>query len=142
MAGSIVDEIVLFETYWFNNWAPTGWGPNGWMDEEVTGTTDYDPNVWRDMAAGYLTTPTGVTPYDGTYSAIYDTGLLSPNGASARLYTPALDLASYGGSIVTLKFMIYMSNYGSTYTDSLDVQVSTDGSTWTTVDSINTYDAL
>ena len=141
MFGDITDEVVLFENYWFDDWWPTNWGPNGWMEEEVTGTTDADPNIWRAADDTYSTTPTNIDPYAGDYMAIYDTGLLYPHGASCRLYTPAMDWNAYGATVLTLKFMIHISNYGSSYTDHCDVQVSTDGTTWDTLESINTYDA-
>jgi hypothetical protein len=100
-----------------------------------------DPNEWRVAQAGYSTTPTGITPYEGSNMAIYDTGLLSPSGSLARLYCPtAIDLTTISGPI-ELNFWMYLSSYSSSYTDSVTVQVSTDGTTWDDIANIRAYDA-
>jgi hypothetical protein len=140
MAGDITDETVLFENYWFDDVIPDNWGPNGWMQDDVVNVGDVDPNIWRGADATYSTTP-AFDPYAGTYMAIYDTGLLYPQGSQARLYCPnPIDLTGETGPI-NLEFMLHMNNYGSSYTDSIAVQVSLDATNWTTETTINTYDA-
>jgi len=118
----------------------SGFPPAGWFQEDVVNMeSGSDPNIWRAMDDTYATNP-AVDPYNGDYCAIYDTGKLYPQGSMARLSTPAIDFASQGASLFNLKFMMYLSNYGSTYTDHIWVQVSTDNVSWTNITQINSYD--
>ena len=69
----------------------------------------------------------------------YDSFSIS-SGNSARLYTPALDLAAYGASLYEVAFMMHHDTGYSSSDDRVEIQVSNDASTWTTVGSVSRYD--
>ena len=118
---------------------PAGWG----MDDIINmdSTIPPDPNIWRGATEAYSTTPTNVDPFSGDDMAIYDTGLLYPQGSEARLYTPAIPIFSPGAGIYRLEFMLHRNTYSSTASSDLVVEYSGDGLTWSDMETISIYDS-
>ena len=132
-----VDEFVLDGwTEGFEGTSGSGFPPAGWTHEIVTGT-DTD-NEW-DISDGTSSHPSGVIPHGGTYMTQYDSYFIY-GGESARLYSYAMDFLAEGGTTYTLRFWM---NHDTGYTsndDRVEIQGSTDGSTWTTLDTLSRYD--
>jgi hypothetical protein len=69
----------------------------------------------------------------------YDSYFIS-SGNSARLYTPAIDLLAYGATNYEVEFMMHHDTGYSSSDDRVEVQVSNDAATWTTVGSVSRHD--
>jgi len=119
-------------TQGFEGTPAVGWPPAGWTMQVVSGT-DID-NYWKIQDP--TTYPSGVIPTSGAYMAEYDVYIIS-SGNSARLYTPALNFGP--GTACTLYFNMYRCDDYPTYNDNVQVQVSTNGATWTTLATYTTY---
>jgi hypothetical protein len=133
-----VTDALYYEEFYR---PPTGFPPTGWTNTMVFdgAPSDPDPHVWQGAMADYSTTP-HCDPFEGDSMAIFDTGLLYPQGTTARLATGAIAIPS-GLPEYYLSFYLYLSNYGSYYTDRVDVEISPDGTTWTVMETISTYDS-
>jgi|GEM_PF-4507975 len=108
----------------FNN----GFESGGWYAQLITGST----------AAWYYATnsayPSGITPYSGTYMAVFNSYDAS-SGEQSRLYSDAAFAISSSYDSVTLSFWIY---HDAIYTnaDTLQPQISIDGgSSWANLGS-------
>jgi len=115
----------------FKVWSPDDW--DIWSQEVVMGT---DPdNAWYNLESG--TSPT-CTPHGGSRMAQYKAYSIS-SGNSARLFTASsYDVSS--ASTLKMKFWMYHDTGYSSSDDRVQVQVSTDGSTWVNVgDPISRY---
>ncbi len=108
--------------------------PPGWTETIV-----YDPGTdpdWSQETAG--TYPT-ISPHSGAYMAKFNSFNTGASG-SARLWTSALDLSTYAAPQVVF-WMSHDTGYSGN-ADRLQIQVSTDGVTWTDVgDPVLRYDA-
>ncbi|MEO0075126.1 MAG: kelch repeat-containing protein [candidate division WOR-3 bacterium] len=108
----------------------TTFPPAGW--QAVIGSGTYN---WQRSTAG--TYPT-CTPYEGEGMATYQSWYAS-SGSNARLITPSLNITS--PTLCTLKFwMMHDPGYSSS-ADQIQVQTSTNGTTWNTVETFNRYAA-
>ena len=128
--------ITTYSTTFNENWIPTNWGPAGWQQVVVSGT---DPdNEWDVVTTS--TYPSGVIPHGETHMAQYDSYYIS-SGNSARLFLPdPVDFSSIGTSAIQAKMWMYHDpGYSTPPYDRVEVQVSLDGSTWTTVGSVDRY---
>ncbi|MEO0075127.1 MAG: T9SS type A sorting domain-containing protein, partial [candidate division WOR-3 bacterium] len=88
---------------------------------------------WQRSTAG--TYPT-CTPYEGEGMATYQSWYAS-SGSNARLISPAITITS--PTICTLKFWMMHDPGYSTSADQIQVQISPDGTTWTTIATFNRY---
>jgi len=128
-------EATVYYSYNFDQWTlPIGWPPAGWTHQVVSGT-DTD-NYWK-IYPGDGTNPTGVVPTSLPYMVEYDVMIIS-TGNSARLYTPSLAFSGIGHQ---LSFNMYHDDDYTTKLDRVEIQVSTDGSTWTTISTFYTWAA-
>ena len=105
---------------------------SGWAQKTVSGST----GSWSLATSG--THPT-CSPHGGSYMAMFNSYSAS-SGAQTRLYRSSGFAVSSSYSKVTLTFYMYHDTGYSTSADKIQPQVSTDGSTWTSVGSaINRY---
>jgi hypothetical protein len=84
--------------------------------------------------------PSGVIPHGDTHMAQYDSYFIS-SGNSARLYLPnPVDFSSIGSSAIQATMWMYHdTGYSTPPYDRVEVQVSLDGTIWTTVGSVDRY---
>jgi hypothetical protein len=107
--------------------------------EEVVSVGD-PQNYWEGHDAANYMYP-DFDPIEGLLCAAYDCGANSPNGGSSRLISPAIDFT--GKEVLTLSGMFHKRGYGGTsQVGNIDIQISTDNITWTTVGNIDLYDAV
>ena len=117
---------------------PENFPPTGWTVEVALDVGDAD-NYWKGKDLTVAASPQ-FPAYEGDVCAFYDCGINSPNGGQSRMYTPAISLV--GSTVVDAVFYVLMRSYGgSGQCGNIIVQASTDGTTWTTLDTINLYDA-
>jgi uncharacterized repeat protein (TIGR01451 family) len=106
--------------------------PAGWA-QVIVNDPGTDP-VWTRETVG--TSPT-INPHSGAAMVKFNS-YNAPALASARLYTPALDLST--AQMPALRF--WMSYYSSATNDRITIQASTDGGTnWTDLTTFARYDA-
>ena len=140
--GTLVEATTVLSEAFDEIIPESGFPPAGWgMDDVINMESGADPNIWKGATADYSTTPTNVDPYSGDDMAIYDTGLLYPQGSEARLYTPAIPVYSPGAGIYRLEFMLHRNTYSSTAVSDLVVQYSGNGVTWYNMETISIYDS-
>jgi hypothetical protein len=137
-----IDKITPPTTVWsygFEDWTIEGFTHPGWTNELVVGT---DPDCyWQGHDEFHYIYP-DADPYEGTVCALVDTGYVTNYGQTRAWYNTPFDFQSMGGAVYTLYGMFHKRSYGGTsQAGQIDVQLSTDGSTWTTVGSIDMYDA-
>jgi len=119
-----VASYLLFEKFNLMAFPPIGWQAN-----IISGTYN-----WQRFSAG--TFPT-CTPYEGSAMTGYNSYSAS-GGSEARLISPAIVLGS-APRLCTLKFwMVHDPGYGSA-PDSVKIQISPDGTSFTQVASIARY---
>ena len=106
--------------------------PAGWALEQVTGTT---------LGVNFVTTstyPTISAAYDGTKFVQYNSYNIS--SGSTRLKRTAA-VSTTNKSFVMVDFAWYEDGGYATSADKVDVQWSTNGTTWTTAATFNRYNA-
>lgn len=108
----------------FEGFEGTTFPPAGWDTTTVVGTTTYG---WSRVTSG--TYPT-CTPHTGAAMAKFYS-FLAPQGAQKRLITPFISI----GAGQNLSFWMTLSNGYPTDQDSLFIDVTTNGTTWTAIDS-------
>jgi M6 family metalloprotease-like protein len=102
-------------------------GTTGWSTALVSGTS----GAWSIVSSG---TDPAVSPHGGSAMVKFNSYDAS-SGNRARLYrSTGLSLSNLFNT-VTLSFWMYHDTGWPTYKDQIQVQVSTDGSTWTNVGS-------
>jgi hypothetical protein len=107
--------------------------PAGWALEQVTGTT---------LGVNFVTTstyPTISAAYDGTKFVQYNSYNIS--SGSTRLKRTAA-VSTTNKSFVMVDFAWYEDGGYATSADKVDVQWSTNGTTWTTAATFNRYNAV
>ncbi len=105
----------------------------GWAQVDTSGTA----GTWSQVTSG--TYPT-CSRHGGTYMAKFNS-YNAASGSQTRYYRTSGFAVSSIYSAVTLTFWMYHDTGYSTYADKIQVQVSTNGSTWTNVGTaINRYD--
>ena len=104
-----------------------GFESGGWSFANVSGTTGY----WTLAASG---THPSVSPHGGSKLAVFNS-YTAAAGVQKRMYraTGFAVASSYG--TVTLKYWMYHDTAYSSSADKVQVQVSTNGTTWTNVGS-------
>jgi len=106
----------------------------GWAQTDTSGTA----GTWSLVTSG--TYPT-CSVHGGSYMAMFNS-YTSANGSATRYYRTSGFAVAGTYTTVTLKFYMYHDTGYSTDADSVQVQVSTNGTTWTSVGSaINRYSA-
>ncbi len=109
-----------------------GFEGTGWYVVDTSGTA----GSWT--IATSSTYPTA-SPHGGTKFAKFNSYTAS-SGSQTRIYRNAGFAVSSSYASVTLKFWMYHDTGYSTYADKVQVQVSTNGSTWTNVGAaVNRY---
>ncbi len=98
----------------------TTFPPTNWTAVALVGTT-YN---WVRSTSG---TNPSATPHNGSAGMVYYNSYSSPSGNQARLSTPVLNLTTLTNPV--LQFWMYHSTIGSTYADSVYVDLSLDGGT-------------
>ncbi|UCD93435.1 MAG: choice-of-anchor J domain-containing protein [Candidatus Zixiibacteriota bacterium] len=126
-------NLGLFEG--FEGTPSSGFPPAGWTHQVVSGT---DPDNEWDVSYGTSTHPSGVIPHGGSFMAQYDAYFISA-GNRARLYTSPMNFAAHGGEFRLRFWMNHDTGYSNS-DDRIEIQVSLDGSSWTTVDTFSRYD--
>jgi len=102
-------------------------GATGWAAELVSGTS----GEWSIISSG---TDPVASPHGGSAMVKFNSNDAS-SGSQTRLYrSTGLSLSNLYNS-VTLSFWMYHDTDGASYKDQIQVQVSTDGITWTNVGS-------
>jgi hypothetical protein len=104
-----------------------GFENGGWSSAQVSGTQ----GAWTIVSAG---TYPSASPHSGTKMADFNSWT-SASGSKTRLYRPSGFAVASTYSTVTLSFWMYHDTQYSSYNDQIQVQVSTNGSTWTNVGS-------
>ena len=102
-----------------------GFESGGWSFADVSGTTGY----WTLGASG--THPTA-SPHGGTKLAAFNSYTAS-SGVQKRMYRATGFAVATSYTTVTLRFWMYHDTAYSTSADRVQVQVSTNGTTWTNV---------
>jgi hypothetical protein len=114
------------------SWENGGSVPTGWQSNVVSGT-----NI-----LSFVTTssyPAGFTAFDGTYFVKFDSW--TTNGGVIRLkMTTPISTVNY--SNVKVDFAWLESSDYATANDNVQVQYSTDGTTWTTAGTFPRYNAV
>jgi hypothetical protein len=129
--GFAQQTVLLAESF------ETGSGatpPAGWALQQVSGTT---------LGVNFVTSSTNPTisaAYDGTKFVNYNSYNIS-SGQSTRLRNTTA-MSTVNKSFVMIEFAWYEDPGYSTYADKVDVQWSTNGTTWTTAATYNRYNAV
>jgi hypothetical protein len=109
-----------------------GFESTGWSSAQVSGTA----GAWTLAASG--THPTQA-PHGGAKLGVFNS-YTSASGSQTRLYRTTGFAVGASYTSVTLKFWMYHETGYSTYADKVQVQVSTNGTTWTNVGTaVNRY---
>ncbi|MFI5166102.1 MAG: protease pro-enzyme activation domain-containing protein [Thermoanaerobaculales bacterium] len=98
---------------------------SGWASAQVSGTA----GAWSLVTSG--TYPT-CSPHGGSYMAKFNS-YNSASGSQTRYYRTSGFAVSSSYTTVSLKFYMYHDTGYSTYADKVQVQVSTNGTSWTNV---------
>lgn len=126
-SGTWAQSTLLTESYENGGSVPTGWAVTN-----VSGT-----NI-----LSFVTTssyPSGFTAYDGSYFVKFNSW--TTNGGVIRLaQTTPISTVNY--SSVKVDFAWLESTAYSTSNDRVDVQFSTNGTTWTTAGTVSRYNAV
>jgi hypothetical protein len=105
---------------------------SGWASAQVSGTA----GSWTRKTSG---SHPSASPHGGSYLADFNS-YTARSGNQTRYYRTSGFAVSSGYSTVSLSFWMYHDTGYSSYADKVQVQVSTNGSTWTNVGSaINRY---
>jgi hypothetical protein len=107
-----------FKFYYPDDWVTWDW-------EQVTGSST--GNQFQNLESSTLPT---ATPYEGTRMACYN-AYNALTGEQARLYSMPYDVSA--AVTLKLKFAMFHGIDYPTVADSIQVQVSTDGTTWTNI---------
>ena len=108
--------------------------PAGWT-ETIVFDPGTDPDWTRESVGTYPT----INPHSGSYMAKFNSFSTGSDG-SARLWTGALNLSGYATPQIVF-WMSHDTGY-SANADRLQIQVSTDGTTWVNAGApVNRYDA-
>ncbi|HCB63205.1 MAG TPA: hypothetical protein DHV29_01740 [Bacteroidales bacterium] len=130
--ANVPSTATIFSESFENGGAiPIGWTSELDVDGNATSATFY-----------YVTTssyPNSFTAYDGTYFVRFNSFSVS-NGNSARLISAPV--STVGKTGLDLSFAWTVDDGYSAATDSLAVQYSTDGTTWSTFMEVLRYDTL
>ena len=121
-------QVTLLTESWENG----GTIPAGWATEQVSGTSG---------AITFVTTsshPTGITAYDGSYFTRFNSWTASTGNSTRLKRTTAISTVGY--SNVAMDFAWYQEP-GYSNNDHVDIQWSTDGTTWTTAGTFSRYSA-
>ena len=111
-----------------------GFESGGWSFADVSGTTGY----WTLGASG---THPSVSPHGGTKLAVFNS-YTAASGVQKRMYRAAGIAVASTYTAVTLKFWMYHDTAYSSSGDKVQAQVSTNGTTWTSVGSaVSRYSA-
>jgi hypothetical protein len=126
-------------SYGFEDWTIAGYTHPGWTNVRTVGV---DPQCyWEGHGIGNSIYPS-VTVYGGSVCALVDTGYITNYGQTRVSRDTSFDFQAMGGAVYTLKGMFHKRGYGgSGQAGEIKVQMSTDGSTWTTAGTIDMYDA-
>ncbi|MGV8040272.1 MAG: S8 family serine peptidase [Thermoanaerobaculaceae bacterium] len=117
-------EITLFSD---------GFESTGWSVVDTSGTA----GNWKFPSSG---THPSVSPHGGTKLALFNSYTAS-SGNQTRVYRTSGFAVGSSYTTVTLKFWMYHDTGYSSYADRVQPQVSTNGTTWTSVGSaVNRYD--
>jgi hypothetical protein len=130
-ATQVNAQVTLF-TESFESAAVGQTPPAGWATDVVVGSN----YTWFQSAGTWPTT----TPYDGVRMVEFQSFNASTGYQNRLKRTTALSTVGY--SNVGIDFQWYEDPGYSGNADKVDVQWSTDGSTWTTVGSFNRYNAV
>ena len=106
--------------------------PAGWATETVSGSCP----ITFDMTSAH---PTGFTAYDGSYMARFQSWSYSTGVTRLKMTTP---ISTVGYTNVSVGFAWLESSSYSSNDDRVEVQWSTDGSTWQTAETILRYNAV
>jgi len=113
--GQVIDES--FET----------WPPTGWTIDPSSGSGSWQQNDGSSYGPG--------SAYDGSYAAMFDNYNYS-SGTTGSMITPTFDVSSVTNPMLSF---YWWNNDGSSNPATLDVYSSTDGTTWTLIETIDTY---
>jgi len=100
---------------------------SGWASAQVSGTA----GAWSLKTSG---THPSASPHGGSYLADFNS-YTSASGSQTRYYRTSGFAVGSSYSTVTLTFWMYHDTGYSTYADKVQAQVSTNGTTWTSVGS-------
>jgi len=105
---------------------------SGWASAQVSGTA----GAWSLKTSGSYPT---ASPHGGSYLADFNS-YTSASGSQTRYYRTAGFAVASSYTTVTLTFWMYHDTGYSTYADKVQAQVSTNGTTWTSVGTaVNRY---
>ena len=105
----------------------------GWAIVDTSGTA----GNWTYVTSGTLPT---ASPHGGSYLASFNS-YTAASGSQTRLYRTSGFAIPSSASTATLTFWMYHDTGYSTYLDKVQLQVSTNGTTWTNVGTaVNRYD--
>ncbi len=138
MIGQFAPPVIVW-SYGFEDWTVEGFTHPGWTNERLVGT---DPDCyWQGHDSVHYIYP-DADPYEGSVCALVDTGMITNYGETRAYMNTPFDFSSYGADALVLSGMFHKRAYGGTaQAGEIQVQVSLDGSTWTTAGTIDMYDA-
>jgi hypothetical protein len=112
---------------WSESYDSTTFPPTGWAKLDVSGTA----GDWlRSTATHY---PSGGTTHSGAGLAYFNS-FSSSSGSTTRLYTSSPTAIPSGVPAASVILWMYHDTGYSTYTtEGIDVQISTNGTSWTTI---------
>jgi hypothetical protein len=123
------ESITLFD-YSFEDW--TASTTPGWTCTMLTGTKN-----WAGKGTGGSPSR---APHTGVWQAWYNSYSASSGYEARAAYNTAFNLAATGKPVITLKFWMYHDTGYSNNNEYVAAEVSTDGSTWTSMGSVFRYD--
>ncbi|MBS4016246.1 MAG: T9SS type A sorting domain-containing protein [Candidatus Latescibacteria bacterium] len=123
--SKVTNVIMLMINEGFND---PSFPPSGWQAQIVNGSYN-----WQWTSSG---TQPSCTPFEGTGMATFQSWFAS-SGSSARLITPMIPVN--GAARCSLKFMMMHDQGYASYNDQVQVQISTNGTNFTTVETFNRY---
>ncbi|MCX7830462.1 MAG: proprotein convertase P-domain-containing protein, partial [Acidobacteria bacterium] len=129
--GNVINNVTSVWTESFDN---TTFPPTNWAQVDVSGTS----GNWA--RATNTVHPSGGGTHSGAGLAYFNSWSAS-SGYSTRLYRTVADLIPSSASSASLSFYMYHDTGYTTSADRIQLQVSTDGSTWTNYGTaVNRYD--
>lgn len=135
--SKITPPVTLW-SYGFEDWTIQGFVHPGWTNVRTVGT---DPDCyWQGHDQFHYIYP-DTDPYAGTVCALVDTGYISNYGQTRVSRDTPFDFQSTGGTVFTFEGWFHKRSYGGSGQNGvIEVQISTDYSTWTTAGTISMYD--
>ncbi|MCX7829625.1 MAG: choice-of-anchor J domain-containing protein, partial [Acidobacteria bacterium] len=112
-----------FYTIWSQSFDATNFPPAGWAKTDISGTS----GDW--LRATNTVHPSGGGTHSGAGLAYFN-AYSATSGNSTRLYQTTGSLIPSGAVSAQVSFWMYHDSANPTKTDRIDVQVSTDGTTW------------